>query len=111
MQSCSRKLLRTERVLQLLKIWPFKGMLVNNVASETARSAGHSMPTQYLYYFGALGDLIDQLGMSNRLTGYVYLLDSQGRIRWHASGKPTEEDKSALAAATMELLSAQKPKR
>lgn len=81
-------------------------MLVNNAASETARSASHTMDTQYLYYFGDLSALIDQLGMSNRLTGYVYLLDSRGRIRWHGSGAPTEDDITSLQAAADELLAA-----
>ncbi|CEO97123.1 hypothetical protein PBRA_005727 [Plasmodiophora brassicae] len=46
-----------------------------------------SLVKAHLYSFVDLVDEFQALGVRNRLAGYVFLIDSQGRIRWRASGK------------------------
>ena len=86
-------------------MWPFRGMLVRNKASEDARTAGHSMRTDFCYYFGDAAPL-EELGMSNALSAYAFLLDAHGRVRWRGSGKPTEDEINTLLQATEQLAAA-----
>ena len=89
--------------MQILKMWPFKGMLVNNVSSEESRTKEHSMKTDFCFFFGDSQCLVDKLEMANPLTAYVFLVDSEGRIRWRASGMPSEAELSTLIMVTDEL--------
>lgn len=48
--------------------------------------------------------LCGELQVHNRLLGYVFLLDAQGRVRWRAHGVPQPEELAALVAVSQELL-------
>jgi hypothetical protein len=44
------------------------------------------------------------LNLDNRLVGYVYLLDQEGRVRFRGSGAPTEEELQLLFQVTEECV-------
>ncbi|CCH46142.1 Mitochondrial ATPase complex subunit ATP10 [Wickerhamomyces ciferrii] len=41
-------------------------------------------------------DLREQIQLLNPYTGYIYVVDHEGRIRWAACGQPGENDKNVL---------------
>lgn len=60
-----------------------------------------------LMTFGVTEELLQQLKVPNRLTGYVCLLDRDGRVRWRGSGAVQDDELAALVAATEALLAEQ----
>ncbi|XP_066364124.1 uncharacterized protein [Miscanthus floridulus] len=57
-----------------------------------------------VYAFGDHYDFRKKLQIINLLTGYIYLVDSLGRIRWQGFGSATQEELSSLRACTSILL-------
>ncbi|TVU17300.1 hypothetical protein EJB05_33321 [Eragrostis curvula] len=57
-----------------------------------------------VYAFGDHYDFRKQLQILNLLTGYIYLVDRLGRIRWRGFGSATQEELSSLTACTSSLL-------
>ncbi|RCV16012.1 hypothetical protein SETIT_3G103000v2 [Setaria italica] len=57
-----------------------------------------------VYAFGDHYDFRKKLQIINLLTGYIYLIDRQGRIRWQGFGSATQEELSSLTASTSILL-------
>ena len=54
--------------------------------------------------FGGLdAELRRQLGITNVLCAYVFLLDAGARVRWHGSGGASEADVETLARCAEEL--------
>lgn len=55
--------------------------------------------------FGAAGsgELREALGIDNRLTGYVFLVDGAGRVRWRGSGAATPVELDALVRCAKDL--------
>jgi ATP10 protein len=74
-------------LLQIAKYWPMKGMLVNAKRPKEVTCEGHIKPVQHAFFFGDVNKAASDLGMTNRLSGYVFVLDANGLIRWRASGK------------------------
>jgi ATP10 protein len=64
-----------------------KGMLVNAKRPEEVTCEGHTKPVRHAFFFGDTNRAASDLGMSNRLSGYVFVLDAKGLIRWRESGK------------------------
>jgi len=56
-----------------------------------------------LLYFGNDQKFKDSLRVHNTLTGYVFLLDGIGRVRWAGSGKATDHELRTLIEAAKEL--------
>lgn len=83
----------------VMKIWPFRHMLIS--ASSQKKSPNK---TQYLYLFDNVESLCAPLHMANRLTGYAYLLDQAGRVRWQGSGSPDEREVTTLLECSSRLL-------
>lgn len=54
-------------------------------------------------YYGNLTKF-DTLRIENRYTGYIYLLDSEGLIRWRSHGEATSESLEFLFNAKKTLL-------
>lgn len=105
--ACWSALSRTR--LQICKVWPFKGMLLNSTKSyNKAHTALSKMSARRVHFFGDEKVATDQLGMSNRLTGYVFLVDEEGRVRWQASGKLMEEEAHSFLKAVRSLLGTHK---
>lgn len=59
---------------------------------------------EIVYSFGDHYDLRKKLQILNLLTGYIFLLDRFGRIRWQGFGLATEEELSSLLSCTSLLL-------
>ncbi|EFJ28953.1 hypothetical protein SELMODRAFT_410829 [Selaginella moellendorffii] len=57
-----------------------------------------------LYAFGDSYDFRKELRVTNRLTGYMFLVDRAGRIRWRSSGQASPEEASHLVSCTASLL-------
>ena len=53
---------------------------------------------------GVTDEIRSQVGLMNGRVGYVYLVDSQGRIRWAASGVANGEEKEALVKGVRRLV-------
>jgi hypothetical protein len=47
------------------------------------------------------------MGLSNKIVGYVYLVDSNYKIRWAGSGMAQEQEVESLRTATAILLKRQ----
>ena len=65
---------------------------------------GCSMPLQYAFHFGDSSSLAHDLAMPNRLTGYVFVLDASGRIRWRDSGTMQDGEGRSMIDAIKRLL-------
>lgn len=50
-----------------------------------------------MYAFGDAYEFRKVLGVPNLLSGYVFLLDRKGRVRWRASGMATEQELDSMA--------------
>ena len=70
--------------MQVMRMWPFRNLIVRSGAGQVAERPG--LQAQQAFYFGGTEHIMQAARMSNRLTGYVYLLDAAGRMRWQASG-------------------------
>lgn len=56
-----------------------------------------------LNYYGSIKKYAETLGITNKLCGWVYLLDSNGKIRWQANGNSTQSEIDDLIKFTEEL--------
>ena len=54
-------------------------------------------------YFGDCPDFGDVIRMHNKKTGYAFLLDGLGRVRFAGSGKASEEEVERIIKFTKEL--------
>ena len=55
-----------------------------------------SLNTWNCLKIGDVAPIRHQLNLDNRLVGYVYLLDQEGRVRFRGSGSPTEDELQLL---------------
>lgn len=86
----------------IMGLWPFRSILTSSGAKSQAK---YGIPAEYLYYFNNDTDVLRKaLYMTNRLTGYVYLLDAKGRVRWRGSGYPGSSELKSLIACCHELI-------
>jgi ATPase complex subunit ATP10 len=92
----------------VMGFWPFRNILMKNGGSS---QGNYSMNATYLYHFATETENIrNALHMTNRLTGYVYLLDSVGRVRWRGSGNPSSHELDMLLQCSRQLLSEEERK-
>lgn len=57
-----------------------------------------------LYTEKNVSEIRKMLQLDNSLIGYVFLLDSEGWIRWRAHASPTKHEITALLNCTRQLL-------
>ncbi len=62
------------------------------ITSGTRKNVPESDHANTLLYFGDAEEFRDILRMHNIYTGYVFLVDGIGRVRWAGSGEGTEEE-------------------
>lgn len=74
-------------------------MIVNAAKPAVASCDGISMPVRHLYFFGDVQIPTETLGMANRLSGYVFVVDAAGGIRWRESGRMVGDDDTKLLDA------------
>lgn len=78
----------------LLSLNPMKSIFL-----KIARSSSNPL-RRFAYSFGDHYDLRKKLQIPNLLTGYIFLLDRHGRIRWQGFGSATPEEVSSLVSCT-----------
>lgn len=61
------------------------------------------MRARQVHYFGDVSVVTEGLEMNNRLTGYVFVVDNDGRIRWRTTGKLTEAESHSMMQAVRVL--------
>lgn len=83
----------------LLSLWPIKRLLLRIVRGREESERG-----KVVYAFGDTYEFRKVLGVPNLLSGYVFLIDSKGRVRWRASGMATKEELEAMTSCTTRLL-------
>ncbi len=87
---------------KIMSLWPFRGMLY---AQQSGFDGKYRVDAQSVFLFpGKQGyqKMMDMMG--NRLTGYVFLVDREGRIRWRGCGFPSEEEMRWLVSGAETLL-------
>ncbi|CAI0452717.1 unnamed protein product [Linum tenue] len=82
---------------------PIKRLLLRTMKKSTIDES-RALQKQIAYSFGDNYYFRKELKILNLLTGYIYLLDKFGRIRWQGSGSATEEELSSLLSCTSLLL-------
>lgn len=82
------------RTLSLLKYF---------ITRSSEKNVPDERKDRTLLYFGSCPDLRDVLRMHNDKTGYVFLLDGNGRVRFAGSGKATDDELKKLIGFVKEL--------
>uniref|UniRef100_A0A0D9WDD3 Uncharacterized protein n=1 Tax=Leersia perrieri TaxID=77586 RepID=A0A0D9WDD3_9ORYZ len=77
---------------------PLKGLFIKMMrkSNNPQRNIVYSFGDHYYFRKG--------LNIRNLLTGYIYLVDRLGRVRWQGFGSATQEELSSLTACTSILL-------
>jgi ATPase complex subunit ATP10 len=73
------------------------------ITSGTRKSVPESDHSNTLLYYGDAEEFRDILRMHNIYTGYVFLVDGIGRVRWAGSGDGTEEEVQSMIRFAKEL--------
>ncbi|KAI1096230.1 ATP10 protein-domain-containing protein [Rostrohypoxylon terebratum] len=82
-----------------------KAYLINIFKGDIRSRIGE--PNWHRYFLvrrGISEDIRENVGLLNRSVGYVYLLDSQCRIRWAGSGLSEDHEREGLANSVQRLL-------
>nr|AKM76481.1 AT1G08220-like protein [Erodium texanum] len=82
---------------------PVKRLLLRSVRSSKP-DGSNERQRQMGYYFGDHYYFRKELGIQNLCTGYVFLVDKFGRIRWQGSGVASKEELTSLLSCTSLLL-------
>ncbi|CAN1252747.1 hypothetical protein LINPERPRIM_LOCUS8132 [Linum perenne] len=82
---------------------PIKQLLLRTMKKSNI-DANQELQKQVAYSFGDHYDFRKELKILNLLTGYIYLLDKFGKIRWQGFGLATKEEMSSLLSCTSLLL-------
>ncbi|PRW59488.1 Mitochondria isoform 1 [Chlorella sorokiniana] len=85
----------------VMRMWPFKQLLLRGNAASAGK---YALPVRHLHHFGDMQGLREALHLTNLLTGYVFLVDAQGRLRWRGSGNPSDSEMATLLRCTEQLL-------
>ena len=90
----------------VMTVWPFKQMILRAQLRRQQKQThtDQQVPVEFLFHFGEAKPLRQALGMSNTLTGYAVLLDSQGRVRWKGCGMAKPDEVDSLLTSTQQLL-------
>ncbi|KAK9124030.1 hypothetical protein Sjap_013632 [Stephania japonica] len=86
-----------------LSLNPIKQLLLR-VMRKSKTGENNALERQIVYAFGDHYYFRKSLNILNLLTGYIFLLDGFGRIRWQGSGFATKEELVSLLSCTTLLL-------
>lgn len=86
----------------VLSFWPIKRLLLRIVRSSEMEVKG--LERKVVYTFGDTYEFRKALGVPNLLSGYAFLVDGKGRVRWRASGMATKEELESMNSCTTRLL-------
>uniref|UniRef100_A0A061QV53 Mitochondrial ATPase complex subunit ATP10 n=1 Tax=Tetraselmis sp. GSL018 TaxID=582737 RepID=A0A061QV53_9CHLO len=85
----------------VMGLWPFRGMIIR----DATKNAGGPPPSVELaFHFGDSLEARKALGITNLLTGYVYLVDSRGLVRWRGSGRAEPWELEVMLKGAQRLL-------
>ncbi|KAK9787120.1 hypothetical protein WJX73_008776 [Symbiochloris irregularis] len=90
----------------VMRMWPFSSLITKaprKYTWSTEDAPPAALQPEYLFHFGEAQELKKALNMKNQLTGYTYLLDAQGRVRWRASGAPQAGELEVLRQVARQL--------
>ncbi|KAJ7526302.1 hypothetical protein O6H91_16G001200 [Diphasiastrum complanatum] len=87
-----------------LSLRPVQSLLLQFIRKEEIRDDNQLTKRQVMYAFGDSYDVRKMLNIKNRLSGYVFLLDEEGYVRWQASGMATPEELSFMVSCTSRLI-------
>ncbi|KAL9247585.1 hypothetical protein vseg_021003 [Gypsophila vaccaria] len=87
-----------------LSLSPIKRLLLRMMKKSSTTDITGSLQRQCVYAFGDHYYFRKELKILNLLTGYIFLLDNFGRVRWHGSGASTEEELASLLSCTTHVL-------
>ncbi|CAM8975658.1 unnamed protein product [Rhodiola kirilowii] len=88
----------------LLSLKPVKSLLLRTMKKSNPDASKGPLTRQLVYSFGDQYYLRKELKILNLLTGYAFLLDKFGRIRWQGFGFATPDEVSSLVSCTSLLL-------
>ncbi|KGN46910.2 hypothetical protein Csa_020683 [Cucumis sativus] len=83
---------------------PIKKLLLRLMRKSSGNAQNDSLQRQIVYSFGDHYYFRKELKILNLLTGYVFLVDKLGRIRWQGFGLATQEEVSSLLSCASLLL-------
>jgi len=82
-------------------LYPLRGIL-NNIMKQNTPASDYA---NTMTYFGTdVEEFRDVLRMHNIMTGYVFLLDDLGRVRFAGSGPATDEDIAKIIGCGKQLI-------
>ncbi|XP_009118387.1 mitochondrial ATPase complex subunit ATP10 isoform X2 [Brassica rapa] len=87
----------------LLGLAPIKKLLLR-VLQKPKSNENSVLQRRVVYSFGDHYHFRKEIKILNLLTGYIFLLDKSGRIRWQGFGTATPEEVSQLLSCTSQLL-------
>ncbi|KAF8403177.1 hypothetical protein HHK36_011274 [Tetracentron sinense] len=87
-----------------LSLSPIKRLLLRVMRKSNTDGRNNALHRQIAYAFGDHYYFRKDLKILNLLTGYIFLLDKFGRIRWQGSGLATQEELVSLLSCTSLLL-------
>ncbi|KAH6558400.1 hypothetical protein KP509_1Z066300 [Ceratopteris richardii] len=92
----------------LLSLPPVRYLLLHFMRRK-AEINHHDGFKRSVYAFGDSYDFRKALKITNILTGYAFLLDGRGRIRWQGFGQSTQDEIKWMISCTQRLLKEQTP--
>jgi ATP10 protein len=79
-------------------------MMKGVITRDMQRNVPAELHASTYVLFGDASSLDDVLGVRNRMSGYVFLVDAKGRVRWRGCGMATEPEIAAMLKCYSELL-------
>lgn len=90
--------------LIVLEKWILYSLLFPWIWTSNWLSTSHDRIPFKLFKYGSLNSQLLSMGnISNKLVGYIWLLDNQGRIRWVATGNATDQELSTMRKIVQQL--------
>ncbi|OCH86764.1 hypothetical protein OBBRIDRAFT_760790 [Obba rivulosa] len=86
-----------------------RSLLVSMFTSGIKRSVPEELWPTYMVSNQNMDYVRDDLGMTNRHIGYIYLVDEQCRVRWAGCADPRPEEMEALRVCAGVLLKRHEP--
>ncbi|KAL2979961.1 hypothetical protein AAZX31_13G201800 [Glycine max] len=83
---------------------PIKRLLLWTMKKPSHHESKDTLQQQIVYSFGDHYYFRKELRILNLLTGYIFLLDNFGRVRWQGFGSATQDELSSLLSCTSLLL-------
>eukprot|EP00475_Leptophrys_vorax_P010263 TRINITY_DN16911_c0_g1_i1.p2 TRINITY_DN16911_c0_g1~~TRINITY_DN16911_c0_g1_i1.p2 ORF type:complete len:112 (+),score=36.35 TRINITY_DN16911_c0_g1_i1:710-1045(+) len=88
-----------------LDAWGIQKMILKFLTRRTLKSVyNHEQLKQVVFQTEQFYDEALALKVDNSYTGYVYLLDNHGKVRWSASGPPSSAEEVDMVCNHIQTL-------